>query len=64
MCHHIERLTWSLWHGQVDKALGKIDDLESAIKPFSETYARVLPWVKAWSALRTSVVHNRHVIPH
>ncbi len=24
----IERLKWSLWHGQVDKALGKIDDLE------------------------------------
>ena len=27
----IERLKWSLWHGQVDKALGKIDDLESSI---------------------------------
>src|SRR5712691_7545801 len=36
----IERLQWSLWHGQVDKALGKIDDLESAMEPFSETYAR------------------------
>ena len=36
----IERLKWSLWHGQVDKALGKIDDLESAIAPFRETYAR------------------------
>ena len=36
----IERLKWSLWHGQVDKALGKIDDLETLIEPFSETYAR------------------------
>jgi len=36
----IERLTWSLWHGQVDKALGKIDDLETAMEPFRETYAR------------------------
>src|SRR5499427_4295051 len=36
----IERLKWSLWHGQVDKAPGKIDDLESAVAPFSETYAR------------------------
>src|SRR5262249_16829791 len=26
----IERLKWSLWHGQVDKALGKIDDLASS----------------------------------
>src|SRR2546427_6390309 len=40
ICDQIERLKWSLWHGQVDKALGKIDDLESAIEPFSKTYAR------------------------
>src|SRR5439155_25415020 len=26
----IARLKWSLWHGQVDKALGKIDDLASS----------------------------------
>ena len=26
MCEQIERLKWSLWHGQVDKALGKIDE--------------------------------------
>src|SRR5215831_17344483 len=31
----IERLTWSLWHGQVDKALGKIDDLATSMEPFS-----------------------------
>ena len=31
----IERLKWSLWHGQVDKALGKIDDLETSIEPFT-----------------------------
>ena len=60
----IERLKWSLWHGQVDKALGKIDDLESAMEPFSETYARFPRLVKALSELRTSIVHNRHVIPH
>ena len=45
----IERLKWSLWHGQVDKALGKIDDLERSIEPFSETYARFPQLVKrAW----------------
>ena len=27
ICNKIERLKWSLWHGQVDKALGKIDEL-------------------------------------
>ena len=60
----IERLKWSLWHGQVDKALGKIDDLESAIEPFSETYARFSPLVKALSELRTYIVNNRHLIPN
>ena len=60
----IERLKWSLWHGQVDKALGKIDDLASSIAPFNETYARFNHWVKALSELRTSIVNNRHLIPN
>jgi hypothetical protein len=60
----IERLKWSLWHGQVDKALGKIDDLETSIEPFSETYARFPRLVKALSELRTYIVNNRHVIPN
>jgi len=60
----IERLTWSLWHGQVDKALSKIDDLETSIEPFSATYARFTPLVKALAALRTYVVNNRHAIPN
>src|SRR6266571_632552 len=60
----IGRLKWSLWHGQVDKALGKIDDLESSIEPFSETYARFPKLVKALSELRTYIVNNRHLIPN
>ena len=31
ICAQIERLQWSLWHGQVDKAVGKIGDLERAL---------------------------------
>ena len=49
ICDQMERLKWSLWHGQVDKARGKIDDLESSIAPFSETYARYAGLVKALS---------------
>ena len=60
----IERLKWSLWHGQVDKALGKIDDLETSIEPFNETYARFTHLVKALSELRTYIVNNRHLIPN
>src|SRR5256712_926049 len=62
--NQIERLKWSLWHGQVDKALGKIGDLEISIEPFNETYARFTPLVKALSELRTYIVHNRHLIPN
>jgi hypothetical protein len=64
ICDQMERLKWSLWHGQVDKALSKIDDLETSIAPFSETYARYAGLVKALSALRTYIVNNRHLIPH
>jgi hypothetical protein len=64
ICDQIERLKWSLWHGQVDKALGKIDDLESSIEPFSETYARYAGLVKALSQLRTYIENNRHLIPN
>ena len=60
----IERLKWSLWHGQVDKALGKIDDLESSIEPFSESYARFPRLVKALSELCTYIVNNRRLIPN
>jgi hypothetical protein len=60
----IERLKWSLWHGQVDKALGKIGDLKSSIEPFSEPYARYAGLVKALSELRTYIENNRHVIPN
>jgi hypothetical protein len=60
----IARLKWSLWHGQVDKALGKIDDLASAIAPFNGTYARFTHLVKALSELRTYIGNNRHLIPN
>src|SRR5438876_8223145 len=60
----IERLKWSLWHGQVDKALGKIDDLESAIESFEGIYAWYAGLVKALSELGTYIVNNRHLIPN
>ena len=60
----IERLKWSLWHGQVDKALGKIDDLKTSLAPFEETYARFPQLLKALAELHTYIVHNRHVIPN
>jgi hypothetical protein len=64
ICDQIERLKWSLWHGQVDKALGKIDDVETSIESFRESYARFTQLVKALSELRTYIVNNRHLIPN
>lgn len=64
ICEKIDRLKWSLWHGQVDKALGKIDDLKTSTQPFSETYARYVGRVKALSELRTYIVNNRRLIPN
>ena len=51
-------------HGQIDKALGKIDDLETSIESFRESYARFTQLVKALSELRTYIVNNRHLIPN
>jgi hypothetical protein len=64
ICDQIERLKWSLWHGQVDKALGKINDLQTSVEPFHQMYARYPQLVKALSALHTYIVNNRHVIPN
>jgi len=64
ICNQIERLKWSLWPGQVDKALGKIDALQSSIAPFSETYAQYSGVVKALSELRPYTVNNRPLIPN
>jgi len=36
----IERLKWALWHGNLYKALYKIDDIESLIYNFEETYPK------------------------
>jgi hypothetical protein len=60
----IERLKWSLWHGQVDKALEKINDLQTSVEPFHQTYARYPQLVKVLSELHTYIVNNRHLIPN
>ncbi len=64
ICDQIERLKWSLWHGQVDKALGKMNDLQTSVAPFHQTYARYPQLVKALAELHTYIVNNRHLIPN
>jgi len=60
----IERLKWSLWHGNLYKAFYKIDDIESLIYNFEETYPRFKQLLKAVEEFRTYITHNRHLIPN
>src|SRR6266568_1128679 len=60
----IERLKWSLWHGNLYKALYKIDDIESLIYNFEETYPKFKQLLKALEEFRTYITHNRHLIPN
>jgi len=57
----IARLKWSLWHGNVYKALRKIEDVESWLDNFEETYPKFKPLVKAVDEFRTYIEHNAHL---
>src|SRR5712671_5380678 len=59
-----ERLKWSLWHGNLYKALYKIDDLESLLYNFEETYPKFKQLLKAVEEFRTYITNNRHLIPN
>src|SRR5439155_26162954 len=60
----IERLKWSLWHGNLYKALYKIDDIESLIYNFEETYPKFKQLLKAVEEFRTYISNNGHLIPN
>src|SRR5438132_10938372 len=60
----LERLKWSLWHGNLYKALYKIDNLESLIYNFEDTYPKFKQLLKAVEEFRTYIGNNRHLIPN
>jgi hypothetical protein len=62
--HTLERLKWALWHGNVYKALYKIEDIESLIYNFEETYPKFKPLAKAVEEFRTYIGNNSHLIPN
>jgi hypothetical protein len=64
MREKIERLKWSLWHGNLYKALYKIDDIESLIYNFEETYPKFKSLAKAVEEFRTYIVNNGPLIPN
>ena len=54
----IERLKWVLWHGNLYKALYKIEDIESLRSHCEETYPKCKPWLKAVEEFRTYLTNN------
>ena len=60
----IERLKWSLWHGNLYKAIYKIEDLESSIYHFEETYPKFKQLRKAVEEFRTYITNNGRLIPN
>jgi hypothetical protein len=60
----IERLKWSLWNGNVYKALYKIDDIASLIYNFEESYPKFKQLEKAVDEFRTYLRNNTHLIPN
>jgi hypothetical protein len=60
----IGRLKWALWHGNLYKALYNIDDIESLIYNFEETYPKFKQLRKAVEEFRTYIGNNAHLIPN
>jgi hypothetical protein len=60
----IDRLKWSLWNGNLHKAFYKIDDIESLIDNFEETYPKFKQLVQAVEEFRTYIRNNAHLIPN
>jgi hypothetical protein len=60
----IERLKWSLWHGNVYKARKKIDDIASLLYNFGETSAKFKQLRQAIEEFRTYIRNNTYLIPN
>jgi hypothetical protein len=60
----LKRLKWSLWHGNLYKALYKIEDIASLIDNFEETYPKFKPLAKAVEEFRIYITNNSHLIPN
>jgi hypothetical protein len=60
----IARLKWALWHGNLYKALDKIEGIESLIYNFEETYPKFKQLRKTVEEFHTYIGNNAHLIPN
>lgn len=59
----LDSAKWKLWHGKVDDALDRIEDLSLLLANFEETYPKYKKLEAAIDELHTYVRRNRHEIP-
>jgi hypothetical protein len=60
----LESVKWSLWHGQVDKALERLEESERLMGHFADIYPRFPQLAKAVQQFRTYLENNRSFIPN
>jgi hypothetical protein len=60
----LESVKWLLWHGKVNKALGRLGDLDRRIEHFTDTYPRFPRLKRALRKFRTYIENNRGFIPN
>jgi hypothetical protein len=60
----LNSVKWLLWHGKVDKALVRLQDLDRGINHFTDLYPRFPQLKKAVQKFRTYIENNRAFIPN
>jgi hypothetical protein len=60
----LERVKWLLWHGKVDKAVDRLQNLNQHIDHFADSYPRFPQLKSAVQKFRTYVEHNHRFLPN
>jgi hypothetical protein len=60
----LHSMKWLLWHGQVTKALDRLEDLDRGINYFTDLYPRFPQLKRAVQRFRVYIENNRAFIPN
>lgn len=60
----LESVKWLLWHGQVDNALARLEDLNRIIDHFADTYPRFSQLKRIVQKFYAYIENNRDCIPN
>jgi hypothetical protein len=62
--HRLHSMKWLLWHGQVTKALDRLEDLDRGMNHFTDLYPRFPQLKAAVQKFRVYIENNRACIPN